>query len=138
MLLIRNGPLELHNDYKNHIFAFQYAQIPSVNSLESIYNTMHRPWVFAQLIKIRNRLGQDKFPLIEQMYYSDHTDMMGTPGFPVVLKVSHAHGGYGKVKCNNHHDFEDLRNLVALHKYVYVYFVFFLVLLYHPTTSQSI
>lgn len=46
-------------------------------------------------------------------------DMMGTPGFPCVLKVSHAHAGYGKVKVPNHHDFDDLRGLIALHKYVF-------------------
>lgn len=65
--------MELHNNYTNLIFAFQYAGIPSVNSLESVYNTLHRPWVFSQLVKIRNAIGADKFPLIEQMYYTDHT-----------------------------------------------------------------
>jgi hypothetical protein len=46
---------------------------------------------------------------------------MGTPGFPIVLKVSHAHAGYGKVKVPNHKDFEDMRGLVALHKYAEVF-----------------
>jgi glutathione synthase/RimK-type ligase-like ATP-grasp enzyme len=32
-----------------------------------------------------------------------------------VLKVGHAHAGYGKVRVRDHHDFEDLRGLVALH-----------------------
>jgi hypothetical protein len=97
ILLVRNGPLELHNNYTNLIFAFQYAGIPSINSLESIYNTLHRPWVFAQLIKIRDSVGADKFPLIEQMYYSDHTGMAFHSiivFFPVYLTMSRRYDGH--------------------------------------------
>jgi hypothetical protein len=87
MLLVRNGPLELEADHTNLIFAFQYAQLPSVNSLHSIYNTLHRPWVFSQLIAIRNRLGADSFPLIEQIMYSNHREMLATPRMHTITAI---------------------------------------------------
>jgi len=115
-LLIRMTTMEIGDvDHLNMIFGFQYAQIPSVNSLESIYNFLHRPWVFAQLIAIQKRLGSEAFPLIEQTYYSSFRQMLITPRYPIVVKVSHAHAGYGKMRLRDHHDFEDLRSMVALH-----------------------
>lgn len=95
---------------------------------------------FVVQIKIRNKLGDAAFPLIEQNYYSGYREMVITPQYtyfyllrkvgenvvvkqafiiwryPIVVKVGHSHAGYGKIKMNNHHDFEDLRSLIALHK----------------------
>jgi len=31
---------------------------------------------FAQLIRIRNRLGREKFPLVEQTFYPSHKQMV--------------------------------------------------------------
>eukprot|EP01125_Pyxidicula_operculata_P006776 TRINITY_DN2325_c0_g1_i2.p1 TRINITY_DN2325_c0_g1~~TRINITY_DN2325_c0_g1_i2.p1 ORF type:complete len:304 (-),score=53.87 TRINITY_DN2325_c0_g1_i2:118-1029(-) len=116
IVLIRNGPLEIEADHVNLLFAFQYAQIPAVNSVNSVYQCRHRPWVFAELIKIRNRVGQDKFPLIDQYLYTSHREILATPTYPIVLKVSHAHAGYGKIKVETYKDLDDVRSVVALHK----------------------
>jgi Synapsin, ATP binding domain/Synapsin, N-terminal domain len=56
--LIRNFPNGLHGiSYKNVLMALMFANVPSVNSLQSIFMCMHRPLVYAELLKIRNRLG---------------------------------------------------------------------------------
>ena len=48
---------------------------------------LERPLVYGALASIQKRLGKDKFPLIEQNYYSSFRDLLFTPDFPVVVKV---------------------------------------------------
>ncbi|KAI7795344.1 synapsin II, partial [Triplophysa rosa] len=82
-----------NEDFRNIIIGLQYAGIPSVNSLESIYNLCDKPWAFSQLISTYMRLGPDKFPLIDQTFYSNYRDM---------------------VKVDNHSDFQDIASVVAI------------------------
>ncbi|KYO49018.1 synapsin-2 isoform B [Alligator mississippiensis] len=66
-----------NEDFRNLIIGMQYAGIPSVNSLESIYNFCDKPWVFAQMVSIYKTLGPEKFPLIAQTFYPNHKEMVG-------------------------------------------------------------
>ena len=96
-LLVRQNPRDANEDHRNLLYGFQYGNIPSVNSLESIYNfqvsvsflktslelihcisilIQDRPWTFAQLVKIQDKLGKDKFPLIEQTYFPGPQEMV--------------------------------------------------------------
>uniref|UniRef100_A0A3Q2R4L9 Synapsin-1 n=1 Tax=Fundulus heteroclitus TaxID=8078 RepID=A0A3Q2R4L9_FUNHE len=87
-----------NEDFRNLIIGLQYAGVPSVNSLDSIYNLCDKPWAFSQLINNQKRLGSDKFPLINQTFYPNYRDMVK----------------FFLVKVDNVSDFQDIASVVAI------------------------
>ncbi|TDG96873.1 hypothetical protein EPR50_G00233100 [Perca flavescens] len=63
-------------DFRNLVIGLHFGGVPSSNSLFSIYNFCSKPWVFSQMIKLYHSLGPEKFPLNEQTFYPNHTQMV--------------------------------------------------------------
>ena len=103
-------------DFRNALFALMYGNVPAVNSLHSVYCFLERPVVMAELYRIQAMHGPNLFPVVRQSFFSDHRQMIYGDRFPAVVKVGHAHAGYGKMKVEDHHVMEDVRSLLSLNK----------------------
>lgn len=94
-LLIRNQPRGAipATDCLNAFYGLMMANIPSINSMQAVYMNLERPIMLGALREIENRVGHDKFPLINATYYSSERQMVIAPEMPAVIKIGHAHAG---------------------------------------------
>ena len=79
-----------------------------------------RPLLYGELLRIRDRLGREAFPLIDMQYFANlsaaHTPLIA-PALPLVAKVSNTHAGFGKARfgAGKSDEFDDFRSVLALH-----------------------
>ena len=103
------------DDHRQKLFAMMAANVPSVNSLESVYGCLDRLPCHFELLKIRDRVGHKEFPLIDIHYYSNYRTMRFFPPCPMVIKVGHAEAGYGKMLFEDEKHIKDFAGVLALH-----------------------
>lgn len=98
-------------DSRNLLFGLHAANIPIVNSFESLYFCLERPLVHAELSRLQRQLGGfDAFPLIKQTFYPSHRQMVISPDFPCIVKIGPCHSGFGKVLVRDRTAWDDLRS----------------------------
>lgn len=108
-LLVRNVCRGIRDDSRNLLYGLMLGNLPSINSLHSIYCMLDRPLMNAELVRLNKKYGQDQFPIIHVCYYPVHDEMLITPQYPTVVKIGHGHAGFGKMKLENHKQFMDLK-----------------------------
>ena len=122
LILIRNlaryisGKIETVPDFRNVLYGFYHSNIPMINELSAIFAELEKPIMYGRLRKIRDKYGEKNFPLIQQYYYPNYSEICVTPSAPYVVKVSFPHAGYGKIRVKDYHDLDDIRSIIALHK----------------------
>ncbi len=101
-----------HN-YSSHLFALMHANIPCINSLESIFVNSERSLSYMKLKKIAQHQGYDEFPLIEQNFYSEPMSILFTFDFPFVMKIGSADAGFAKILIKDQTMLSDIKGTVT-------------------------
>ncbi|KAL5284918.1 SYN3 family protein [Megaselia abdita] len=94
---IKNGNL----DFTAILTGFAYCNLPTINSIQSIYQFQDKSWSFARLIQLQKRLGRDSFNLIDQSFYTNTNDLISWSKFPCVVKIGTCHGGAAMIRFEN-------------------------------------
>jgi glutathione synthase/RimK-type ligase-like ATP-grasp enzyme len=113
-VLVRNEVKTPNFDGRNLLNGLLFADVPSVNSLQSILLFCERPAVQGQLHRLERRLGAEAFPVVPQHFASSARSFMYGYTFPAVVKVGSAHAGAGKMKITDHHQMSDFRSVLAM------------------------
>ena len=89
LLLIRNlaryigSTLDTASDFRNLLYGFYHANVPMINELEAIMAEIEKPIMYGRLRKIRDKYGEENFPLIQQNYYPIFSEICKTPQLPM-------------------------------------------------------
>lgn len=113
-VLVRNEVRMPHFDGRSLLNGLIFADVPSVNSLESILLHCERPVMQGYLHRLQRRLGQDVFPVMPQHFCSSSRSLFYGYTFPAVVKIGSAHAGLGKMKITDHKQMSDFRSVLAM------------------------
>lgn len=112
-LLVRNEVVAPSSNNLSNLNGFLFADVPAVNSLQSILMSCQRPAMQGQLNRYHKRLG-DEFPVVPQHFASGSRALMYGYTFPAVVKVGSAHAGAGKMQIKDHHQMSDFRSVMQM------------------------
>jgi len=112
-VLIRNEVMTPSFDGRQLLSGLMFSDVPSINSLQSIYLSNDRAAMMGYLHRINRKLG-DEFPVIKQHFASSHRGLLYGYTFPAVVKVGSAHAGAGKMQVADHHQLHDFRSVLAM------------------------
>lgn len=113
-VLIRNEVKTPNFDFRSRLDGLLFADVPAVNSLQSVLTFCSRAAVQGQLHRLRRQHGEDAFPVMPQHFASSHRSLMYGYTFPAVVKVGSAHAGAGKMKITDHHQMSDFRSVLQM------------------------
>lgn len=115
-MLVRQLVDRLTVDFRTVLLSLMVSNVPSVNSLHSIFMCLERPVLYSALWGLREQLGPATFPTIPLEIFS-HSSGLRIPStpFPLVAKVGNAEAGYGKMLFQEAGQaFDDFRGLMAM------------------------
>jgi len=118
-LLFRAFPNDLFGaSFRRQLLGLVYSGIGGVNSPMSVLQGMDRPVVHAEMLRIAERVGFDKLPVIKAKYHPNgpigNKKRVIPVTFPTVIKVGSSYGGYGKMIAHNKQEYDDITSLLAL------------------------
>lgn len=113
-VLVRNEVKTPNFDGRGRLNGLLFADVPAMNSLESILLFCERPAVQGQLHRLQRRLGKETFPVVPQHYCSSSRSLMYGYTFPAVVKVGSAHAGAGKMMIKDHRQMSDFRSVLEM------------------------
>lgn len=118
-VLVRNEVVTPCENHKNELLGLMFSNVPSINSLKTIYMCCDKPVVQAALHRARAALftaedAESRLPLIPMDFFPSAQGFFYGGAFPAVVKLGTAHAGYGKMRVHHHHDMDDVRGLLDL------------------------
>lgn len=101
-------------DYRNILYGIYHSNTPMINGFGAVMAELEKPIMYGRLRAIRDKVGEDIFPLIKQYYYPEYIQIATPPPEPFVLKVGFPHAGFGKIRIHNRDELEDIKSIIAL------------------------
>jgi len=103
-VLIRQKPITEHD--RNILLGFKMAGLPSTNSLHSLYNFLHAPWVLAQLSRIQARVGKEQFPTIPTVMLPNAQSLRRYRDLPATVISGNRHDA--RLRVRSREQIEDI------------------------------
>jgi len=113
-VLVRNEVKTTQFDGRGILNGLMFADVPAMNSLESILMFCERPAVQGRLHRLQQELGRELFPVVPQHFCSSSKSLMYGYTFPAVVKIGSAHAGVGKMKIHDHKQMSDFRSVLEM------------------------
>ena len=102
-----------------------FGRVPSVNQIETVFFCMDRAIVHAEMLKIRDRIGDSQFPVIDAIYHPN--GYLGTKmklidvEYPAVMKIGSIDAGYGKFVVQHEQTYDDIESILCIHNDYFTY-----------------